>query len=170
MSAEAQTEATGARALLASTAAAVRTLWAPGRRARVFVARDPMRALELVPGGSPAPGLSVSLCWGGDAASDDDPENGPGNTARGTLLCAVAQEASLKPRDEDDATAILAAAESLRAFLLALDLPSLTGRLVYGGMSPLDPYPGADRFAGYALTFHTDYSYPSEEDPDAEED
>lgn len=141
-----------ASAILEALAAELRERWAPAYRARVSVAPDPARALELLAAGAPD-GCSLALYFEGEGPADDrglvcDEQ------LEGRFTLALLAHPGLKERDSTLAgTLSLALAESLRRFLLRESAGSgLLDGWRYAGMQSFQLSRGDAPLGGYTLT------------------
>ena len=137
--------------ILEALAGEIREEWAPEHRCRVQVAPDPARALELLAAGAPD-GCSLALYFEGEGPADDrglvcDEQ------LEGRFSLSLAAHPGMRERDESGAPGALAAAESLRRFLLRESAGTgLLDGWRYGGMQSFQLSRGDAPLGGYTLT------------------
>ncbi len=145
-----------AAAILEALAAELRERWAPGYRARVSVAPDPARAMELLSAGAPD-GCALALWFAGEGPADDRGLVCDEQLA-GRFALSLCAHPGLALRDGRPAPGALGEAESLRRFLLRESAGrGLLDGWRYAGMESFQHSRGDAPLGGYTLTLEGVY-------------
>jgi hypothetical protein len=138
--------------ILNAFADAIRDGFAPQIGATVAIAQDPAHAVDLL--GGVRPGASAIVLWyNSDFPVTDEPYE---TLVTARIACALIQNPGLAIPAA--APGLLAAADALRAYASAMELPQLAdSRPRYAGMEPV-PLRSGEALHGYTLSFELTYA------------